>query len=238
MAAVIAMPARRRGLVTAWISSIAGVLVASSLVLAAPSAASRIAAHGPSGPSTSAAGGNKSGSALNMEVVGQSDLGGRGFNGDVWYHAGYAYIGHWGFIDWATGNDRFCPQPPNSGVAVVDVRDPANPTMVGRLENPVGTSAEDVVAFTARFGPLAGRDVAAVGIQVCGADPEDASVRRGLQLFDVTDPSAPVEIGFWSSECCARGVHEFEVQHRADLGRTFAYLTVPDSRKADPDPPS
>jgi hypothetical protein len=29
--------------------------------------------------------------------------------------------------------------------------------------------------------------------------------------------------------CCTRGVHEFEVQHRADLGRTFAYATVPSS---------
>jgi len=29
-------------------------------------------------------GGNKAGSAWNMEVVGHNDLGGRGFNGDVW----------------------------------------------------------------------------------------------------------------------------------------------------------
>jgi hypothetical protein len=39
-----------------------------------------------------------------MEVVGQHDLGGRGFNADVWAHEGFAYIGHWGFTDWAQGS--------------------------------------------------------------------------------------------------------------------------------------
>jgi hypothetical protein len=38
-------------------------------------------------------GGNKAGSALNMEVVGHNDLGNRGYNADVWVHDGYAYVG-------------------------------------------------------------------------------------------------------------------------------------------------
>ena len=60
-----------------------------------------------------------------MEVVGQNALGGRGFNGDVWVHEDHAYIGHWGFQDGASGSkNRFCPQPPHSGVAVVDATDP------------------------------------------------------------------------------------------------------------------
>src|SRR5947208_3250482 len=54
-------------------------------------------------------GGSKAGAAWNIDVVGHNDFGGRGFNGDVWYHDGYAYVGHWGFADWATGNNRFCP---------------------------------------------------------------------------------------------------------------------------------
>ncbi|MGH2358177.1 MAG: LVIVD repeat-containing protein [Candidatus Limnocylindria bacterium] len=180
-----------------------------------------------------AAGGQKAGSAWNMAVVGQNDLGGRGFNGDVWVHDGIAYVGQWGFIDWATGNDRFCPTGPDSGVAVVDVHDPASPTMIATLQNPTGTSVEDVVAYTAPYGPFAGRDIAAVGIQVCGGSRYDTGFERGLQLFDVSDPASPAEIGFLDSGCCARGVHEFEVQHRADLGRTFAYATVPTSRYPD-----
>src|SRR5919201_1204693 len=103
--------------------------------------------------------GTKAGSAWNMELVGHNNLGVRGFNADVWKHGNYAYVGQWGFADWATGNDRFCPSPPDSGVAVIDVSNPANPRRVATLQNPVGTSAEDVVVYTAEYGPLAGHDI-------------------------------------------------------------------------------
>jgi hypothetical protein len=178
-------------------------------------------------------GGQRGGSALNMVAVGHNDLGGRGYNADVWVHDGFAYVGHWGFTDWATGNDRFCPEPPDSGVAVIDVHAPANPVEVSLLQNPMGTSAEDVVVYTAGAGPLAGRDIAAAGIQVCGGSRYDTSLPRGLMLWDVTDPAHPVQLGFYDSGCCARGVHEFEVEERPDLGRTFAYATVPSSEEPD-----
>ena len=183
-------------------------------------------------------GGQKAAQAFNMEVVGHSTLGGRGFNGDVWVHEGYAYIGHWGFQDWANGTkNRFCPEPPDTGVAVVDATDPANPEVVATLQNPAGTSAEDVVVYTAPFGPQAGRDIAAVGLQTCESrfDPQ---ADRGLMLWDVTDPAAPVELGYFHTACCTRGIHEFEVQSRSDLGRTFAYATVPTSRYPESDSPS
>jgi len=182
--------------------------------------------------------GQRAGSAYNMVAVGHNDLGGRGFNADVWFHKGFAYVGHWGFTDWATGNDRFCPEPPDSGVAVVDATDPANPTEIGVLQNPMGTSAEDVVVYTASSGPFTGHDIAAVGIQVCGGSRYDLSFPRGLQLWDVTDPASPVELGFYDSGCCARGVHEFEVEDRTDLGRTYAYSTVPSSEEPDANSPS
>lgn len=178
-------------------------------------------------------GGTKSGSAWNMELVGHDDLGGRGFNADVAVHEGFAYVGHWGFEDWATGNARFCPAAPRSGVAVVDTRNPALPVRVATLQNPAGTSAEDVNVFTARYGPLAGRDIAAVGIQVCGGSRYDASLFRGVQLFDVTDPAAPVEVGRLNTGCCTRGLHETDVAHRTDLRRTFMYASVPASGYPD-----
>jgi hypothetical protein len=179
-------------------------------------------------------GGKKAAQMRNMEVVGQTDLGGRGFNADVWFHEGYAYVGHWGFTDWASGSKtRFCPSEPKNGVAVVDATDPAEPVMVSRLQNPEGTSAEDVTVFTARYGPLAGRDIAAVGIQVCGGSRSDRSFFRGLQLFDVTNPTVPVELGRLNTGCCTRGLHELEFAHRGDLGRTFVYASVPASEYAD-----
>ena len=180
-------------------------------------------------------GGRKAGSARNMIVAGQHDIGGRGFNADVWAHEGFAYVGHWGFTDWASGSkQRFCPEEPNNGVAVIDYgADAANPEMVSRLQNPAGTSAEDVVVYTAESGPMAGNDIAAVGIQVCGGSRYDTSFPRGLQLFDVTDPANPVELGFADTGCCTRGLHELEVEHRDDLGRTFAYVSVPASEYED-----
>jgi hypothetical protein len=184
-------------------------------------------------------GGKKAAQAENMEVVGQNDLGGRGFNADVWFHEDYAYIGHWGFTDWASGSKtRFCPSGDKAGVAVVDATDPSDPVMVSRLRNPAGTSAEDVVVYQAQSGPLAGRDIAAAGIQVCGGSRFDESFFRGIMLWDVTDPENPVELGRLSTGCCTRGLHEFEIEHRADLGRTFAYATVPASEYEEESSPS
>lgn len=172
-------------------------------------------------------GGKKGGSAVNMTVVGQTNLGNRGFNGDVWVHEGYAYVGHWGFQDWATGNDRFCPETPNSGVAVIDVSDPSDPVRVATLQNPPGTSAEDIVVYD--DGP---RNIAVAGIQWCGGSRYDEDADRGLMLWDVTSPASPEQIGYLNTGCCTRGVHELEVEHHAN-GNTYAYATVPTSRYAD-----
>jgi hypothetical protein len=128
----------------------------------------------------------------NVEVVGHTGIGRRGFNADVWEHEEFAYVGHWGFTDWAAGSkQRFCPDPPQSGVAVIDTRDPENPTVVAKLQNPAGTSAEDVVVYTAEAGPYEGRDIAAAGLQVCGGSRYDRSFPRGIMLWDVTTPSSP-----------------------------------------------
>jgi len=171
---------------------------------------------------------------FNMEVVGHNDLGGRGFNADVWVFEGYAYVGHWGFGDWAAGaKDRFCPSGSKTSVLVIDARDPSNPQVVARLQNPPNTSAEDVVVYTSRYGPSKGRDIAAVGIQWCGDSRADPNADRGLMLWDVTNPGAPVQVGYLRTACCTRGVHEFEVEHRSDLRRVFAYASVPTSRYPD-----
>ena len=184
--------------------------------------ANRTAVQGPT---------HQAGGALNMEVVGHNDIGGRGYNADVWVHEQHAYVGSWGFSDFASGSkQRFCP---NGGVAVINASDPTDPEQVATLVSPPKTSAEDVVVFTAEYGPLVGHDIAVVGIQVCGGSRYEASIFRGLQVFDVTDPANPVELGRLSTGCCTRGLHELEVQHRADLGRTFVYASVPASEYPD-----
>ena len=76
---------------------VAPAVVAAALALAVAGAV----AHGDDGDGTSRTsatfaeqalkkyeGGNKAGSAWNMAAVGQTDLGARGFNADVWVHDG------------------------------------------------------------------------------------------------------------------------------------------------------
>ena len=121
---------------------------------------------------------------------------------------------------------------------MLDTRDPSKPRVVSKLQNPPGTSVEDVVVYTAPYGPRAGRDIAVQGIQVCGGPRTDTGFFRGLQVFDVTNPAQPVELGLLSTGCCARGLHELEVQHRADLQRSFVYASVPTSEYADASSPS
>ncbi len=177
------------------------------------------------------------GSAKGLRVVGQHAIGGRGYNADVWVHDGHAYVGSWGFSDWNTGGEqRFCPSDANNGVAVIDATDPTRLRDVARLANPSGTSAEDVVVYEARYGPLAGRDIAVAGIQVCGGPRTDTSFFRGLQVWDVTVPAKPKELGRLGTGCCTRGLHELEVQNLD--GRTYVYASVPTSEYADADSPS
>src|SRR5918995_6480980 len=170
----------------------------------------------------------------NLEVVAHDSLGNRGFNGDVWAHGGYAYVGHWGFQDWSSGTkNRFCPEYPDNGVAVVRVGDGSNVERVATLQTPPGTSAEDVVVYTADDG----RDIAAAGIQWCGGGRFDSNAQRGLMLWNVSNPEQPQQIGYWRSACCTRGVHEFEVERHAN-GHTYAYASVPTSRYPDSTSPT
>jgi hypothetical protein len=217
--------------------AIASALTFTALALTAPSNDDELLKdekHFLAQSNTTYEGGQKAMQISNMEVVAHEPLGNRGFNGDVWAHEGYAYVGHWGFQDWASGTkNRFCPEQPNSGVAVVRVGDGSNVERVGTLQNPSGTSAEDVVVYTAHDG----RDIAVAGIQWCGSSRSDPSADRGLMLWDVTTPEQPRRIGYLKTACCTHGIHEFEVEHHAN-GRTYAYATVPTSRYSDPATPS
>lgn len=167
------------------------------------------------------------GVALNMTTVGTNSLSGRGFNADVWVHKNHAYVGQWGFGD-AQHPDR-CPSGGKAGVRVINVVNPAAPTVVSTLVNPPQTTAEDVQVLQYSAGPFKRRDIAMVGIQACFRT--NPATKRGLQLFDVTDPTQPVELGFLDTGMAARGVHEFWAYQRN--GRVYALLAVPFSMLRD-----
>lgn len=106
------------------------------------------------------------------------------------------------------------------GVKIVDVSDPTLPRLVAtaKIADP-GVVYEDVAV--ARIGD---RDVLAVGIQsFCS---EDAP--RGLALFDVSDPAAPVQLSFLSTPFA--GIHELDLAVRPD-GRAIVVGAVPHSER-------
>jgi len=144
----------------------------------------------------------------NFQLLGHLELPGGSPHGDVFFydHGGdvgkFAYVGTW------SGN---CS---GTGVKVIDVNDPTDPTLVALAGSGTGISNEDMVVR--RIGD---RDVLAVGVQICGDGGEG-----GVRLIDVTDPSTPADLGFVSVP--SGGVHELDVAVRPD-GRALALLAVP-----------
>jgi hypothetical protein len=154
--------------------------------------------------------------ALNFELLGHSDLGGGGFNADVWLHGTTAYVGVWGQDP---ANDIPCPA---TGVKVVDIADPTAPTVIGVMQNPELTTAEDVVVRSVAT-PFFTGDLAAVGIQSCGGY---RPVFRGLQFWDVTDPATPTLLGQWQVVLPTIGCHEIDLV-QTQAGRVLAACATP-----------
>jgi hypothetical protein len=157
----------------------------------------------------------------NVELVGHSDLGGRGLNGSVWAHRDAAYVGTWGP---RSNNPALCL---GRGVTIVDIADPRRPAVVGSVAERPGTSAEDVQVIAVSSPAFRG-DLLATGIQRCASN-----VNGGLSLWDVTDPRKPAELGFFEIGGGPVGVHEFSMFRRGP--RVIALLAVPFSELVDPE---
>ena len=166
--------------------------------------------------------GVKSGSAWNMIAVSHHDIGGRGNNADVYVHKSIAYVGHC--------STNSCP-------ASGRCRRRSAARGCGSTERPRHVAQEIVVVYTAQSGSARGRDIAVASNQVCG-DRYDRTTKRGITLWDVTDPHHPFELGRYDTGCCSRGVHEFEVAYRADLKKTYAFVAVPFAELDDPASPN
>ena len=74
-----------------------------------------------------------------FEIVGHSDLGARGMNSALAIAGDTAYVGS--RID-------------GKGIAIVDISDPAHPTVVGEIGAPDEGLSRDVVARAARARPI------------------------------------------------------------------------------------
>jgi hypothetical protein len=160
-----------------------------------------------------------SGIAKNFRVLGHHDLGMTETNADVWVHGDFAYVGTWQF----PCNGR--------GVKILDVSNVREPELVGTLAAREGTSAEDMEVRRVST-PFFSGDLMGVGIQRCGEDPALDSQEFGLQLWDVTNPHAPVFLSEFGIGHGAGGVHELNLFERGD--NVYALVAHPFGEWFDP----
>jgi hypothetical protein len=148
--------------------------------------------------------------SASITPLGQVSFGGQGFNGDVFAHNGFAYVGTWGY-------GGACPA---TGVKIVDLSDPTQPRQTGVLAAMPGTTQEKMIVRHVSTSAFSG-DLLAVGIQRC--DPT-SHAPAGASFWDVSDPLNPVQLGFFPTGS-ARGVHELDLVQQGD--RVLALLAVP-----------
>lgn len=148
----------------------------------------------------------------NFTVLGHTDLGAADTNGDVWVHGNFAYVGTW--AEPCLG----------LGLKIVDVSDLGNPQLIGKVAARPGTSAEDVVVRHVST-PFFTGDLLAAGIQRCGEDPALDSEQFGIELWDVSDPYNPKQLGDLGVANGGGGVHELDLFTRGD--HVYALLATP-----------
>ncbi len=131
----------------------------------------------------------------NLRLLGNTDLNGHGNGGQVVVvprgDEYYAFIGHM----------------KGMGTSIVNVTDPKKPRVVSQIPIPEGTHSHKVRVCG---------DVMLVNNERSGGKTWDP----GLRLYDVSDPSRPVETGFLRTG--GIGVHRFW----ADAERRLAYIAT------------
>ena len=151
---------------------------------------------------------NKARSTSNIEQVGELPLAGQ--TADIWAYKGYAYVG-------SRGEGIDSPMwGPYLGVRIISLADPAHPKLTGAVAQIPGTSQEKVIVRHVTT-PAYDGDLLVTGIQAM--DP-DSSAPRGIELWDVSDPTHPVHLAFWASGVFGkpnwRGVHELYLFQQGD----------------------
>jgi len=194
------------------------------------------------------------GTATNLRVVGRSDLGGEGLHGAVAVAGTTAVVGAGLVADpGSTHTERSNPLKCLAfSVKVVDLSDPARPTVTATIPMAPGTAAIDVAAIevaTPRFtGTLAAvaMDDGPAHTAPTRCNPSPATTERGVAYYDVSDPVRPRFLGRYQADAdrvqpgtppcgpppagspasCANGQHSVELVQRAD-GRVLSISTEP-----------
>ena len=182
--------------------------------------------------------------AQGMRVVGRSDLGGAGLNGDVTVVGTTAIVAAGLMPAGGVHAHLYSPYPcPRVAVKLVDLSTPRAPRVVGTIPIAEGVAAHGVAAARVRTPAFTG-DLLAVAMTMCGA--AGSSVERGVAYYDVTHPAAPRLLGRYladadivhpdsiaacgptplSSDRCASSQHSVSLIQRAD-GRVLSLSLEP-----------
>lgn len=156
--------------------------------------------------------------ASNTELVGHLDPG-TGFNAGLAVHDDIAYMGTW-------GRPEACP---GSGVHLIDVSDPAEPTVLSRIATSAvfpGTSTDSVWVGSVDTPHFRG-DLAIVAVRLCDTTERSrwSATFRGLAVYDVSRPDAPELLSSFDSGERTQGVNELTAVVRPD-GRLVIGATV------------
>ena len=111
-------------------------------------------------------------------------------------HRGYAYVGSVG------SSSGFAPE----GFTVHDVRDPRRPRKVWEFKDPPGVHCHKL--------RVVGDDILYVNSERLAGD-KGRNARTGLYIFDISQPDAPKEVGFYDTP--GSGPHRFGVDNKRKL---------------------
>ena len=179
--------------------------------------------------------------ASNMAVLGFNDLGGAGLNGEVAVLGDTAIVGAGIAPDTIPHQHFYSAYPcPAVSVKVVDLSNPANPTVAATIPVDAGVAALDVDLIRVSTPSFTGA-LAAIALARCGAAGN--FVDRGVTYYDLTNRAAPRFLGRYfadfdlvppaappcsptSSTRCASSEHTVHLVQRAD-GRVLSVSTAP-----------
>jgi hypothetical protein len=141
-----------------------------------------------------------------LELLGHNDLGGEGLNGEVTVIGDIAVVASGIMPGGGLRTGFYNPYPcPATTTDVVDISDPANPTVVGGIPVVAGVTARDVDAIEVATPSFTGT---LLGVALARCSGAGNLVDRGVEYYDLNDPANPVLLGRYDAdlELFAEGV--------------------------------
>jgi hypothetical protein len=128
--------------------------------------------------------------AQTLEVVGKTNLGGSGLNGQVATVDNIAVVASGVLPGQGVRSGFYATYPcPATTVKVVDVSTPSAPVIKSQIPFPAGAVPNDVAALRVNTPSFRGVLLAVAAVR-CNFNPGDTT-ERGVAYYDITDPAAP-----------------------------------------------